>query len=415
MTPTIKTLTAIAALSLATGGAMAQDTQTVPLAQPDAAAVAAPESGTTFVLNPDGSRQVLTAEETAADEATEAEPAADAEAPAEEATEAAEEPAAEDAATGEAEATEPEAAEPAAAADEDTEEADAAEAEEPAAEEATDEAEEATDEGEEAGAADEGEEAAEGEEAEAHAAADSHGAGHIVDVAFSFEGPFGTYDQHQLQRGLQVYTEVCAACHGLRYVPIRTLGDATGPGLPEDQVRAFAAEFTKVDPETGDDVPREPADHFPEVPHVEGMGPDLSLMAKARAGFHGPFGTGINQLFNGIGGPEYIYSILVGYTGETKEEAGTTFYENTAFPGGWIAMPPPLFDESLDFEDGHPNDLHSLSKEVSGFLMWTAEPKMMQRKQMGFVSVIFLMVLTILLYLTNKKLWAPHKHPRKED
>ena len=237
----------------------------------------------------------------------------------------------------------------------------------------------------------------------------------ITDVAFSFEGPFGRYDSLQLQRGLQVYTEICAACHGLQYVPIRTLSDPTGPNMPEDQVRAFAAEYDKYDPDLDEDVPREPSDNFPHVPEDEGMGPDLSLMAKARAGFHGPYGTGINQLFNGIGGPEYIYSILTHYTGETKEEAGTTLYENTAFPGGWISMPPPIFDESLDFEDGHPNDLNSISREVSAFLMWAAEPKMMQRKQMGTVSVLFLLVLSVLLYLTNRRLWLPHKHPRKED
>ncbi|MDZ4096191.1 MAG: cytochrome c1, partial [Paracoccaceae bacterium] len=166
--------------------------------------------------------------------------------------------------------------------------------------------------------------------------------GHIEDVAFSFEGPFGKFDEHQLQRGLQVYTEVCAACHGLKHVPLRTLSDAGGPALPADQVRAYAEQFDIFDAELDDTRPRKPTDHFPE----SGLSnaPDLSLMAKARAGFHGPYGTGISQLFNGIGGPEYITAILTGYTGEEKEEAGTTYYENHAFPGGWIAMPPPLED-----------------------------------------------------------------------
>lgn len=232
--------------------------------------------------------------------------------------------------------------------------------------------------------------------------------GHIEDVAFSFEGPFGTYDEHQLQRGLQVFTEVCSACHGLRYVPIRTLADEGGPHLPEDQVRAYAEGLMEItDPDTGEDRPRVPTDHFP----VSGdpVAPDLSLMAKARAGFHGPYGSGINQFFRGIGGPEYIYSVLTGYTGEEKEEVGTVFYENTAFAGGWIAMAPPLFDEQVEYADGTPATVQQMSEDVSAFLMWAAEPKMMARKQSGFLGVLFLGVLTVLLYLTNKRLWAPVK------
>ncbi|MDF9304073.1 cytochrome c1 [Tritonibacter mobilis] len=232
--------------------------------------------------------------------------------------------------------------------------------------------------------------------------------GHVEDYAFSFEGPFGTYDQNQLQRGLQIYTEVCAACHGLKQVPIRTLSDSDGPGMPEDQVRAYAADnFEVFDPELDDFRSAKPVDHFPENTALGA--PDLSLMAKARAGFHGPYGLGINQLFKGMGGAEYIASLMTGYTGETKVEAGTTFYKNTAFPGGWISMAPPLADEQVEFIDGHENDLENLSKDVSAFLMWTAEPKMMARKQAGFVGVLFLTVLSVLLYLTNKRLWAPHK------
>ncbi|MCA0870346.1 cytochrome c1 [Seohaeicola saemankumensis] len=231
---------------------------------------------------------------------------------------------------------------------------------------------------------------------------------HIEDIAFSFEGPFGKYDQNQLQRGLQIYTEVCSACHGLKQVPIRTLGDEGGLHLPEDQVRAYAAEYFEVfDPELDDYRPAKPSDHFPE--NTAAGAPDLSLMAKSRAGFHGPYGTGINQLLRGIGGPEYITSLLIGYTGEEKEEAGSILYENTAFPGGWISMAPPLFDEQVEFVDGHPNSMHHLAEDVSAFLMWTAEPKMMARKQAGLVGVLFLIILSVLLYLTNKQLWAPIK------
>jgi len=230
---------------------------------------------------------------------------------------------------------------------------------------------------------------------------------HIEDFDFSFEGPFGTFDTNQLQRGLQVYTEICSACHGMKLVPLRSLSDEGGPMIPEDQVRAYAAELEIFDAELDDFRPRIPADNFPE----SGLetAPDLSMMAKARAGFHGPYGLGINQFFKGMGGPEYIASLLTGYTGEEKEQAGVTFYENTAFPGGWISMAPPLYGEDVDYADGHANDLHHLAEDVSAFLMWTAEPKMMARKQAGFVGVLMLTILSVLLYLVNKRLWAPIK------
>ena len=228
--------------------------------------------------------------------------------------------------------------------------------------------------------------------------------GHVEDVAFAHEGPFGKFDQFQLQRGLQVYTEVCSACHGLKYVPLRTLSDEGGPALPEDQVRAYAKQFTVTDKETGEDREGLPTDNFPA--NVNAGAPDLSLMAKARAGFHGPYGTGINQLFRGMGGPEYIHAILVGYTGEEKEEFGTTFYENHAFATGWIAMPPPLSDDVVTYADGTAATVDQMSMDVSSFLMWAAEPKLMDRKNAGFVAVIFLLVLSTLLYLTNKRIWA---------
>ena len=229
-------------------------------------------------------------------------------------------------------------------------------------------------------------------------------AGVVKDYEFSFEGPFGTFDQNQLQRGLQVYTEICSACHGLRYVPFRTLADEGGPHLPEDQVRAFAGQFEVYDDEIEDFRPATETDHFP----MSGLenAPDLSMMAKARAGFHGPYGLGINQFLQGMGGAEYIYSLLTSYTGEEKEEAGVTLYENKAFPGGWISMAPPLYGEDVEYADGHENDLSHVSADVSAFLMWTAEPKMMARKQAGFVGVIFLTILSVLLYLTNKRIWA---------
>ena len=238
--------------------------------------------------------------------------------------------------------------------------------------------------------------------------------GHVEDFAFSFEGPFGSYDQNQLQRGLKVFTEVCSACHGLKFGPLRTLGDEGGPGFSEEQVRAYAADnFEVFDAELDDFRAATPVDKFPAN---DGVGaPDLSLMAKARAGFHGPYGLGINQFFRGIGGAEYIASLLTGYTGEEKEEAGTTFYENHAFPGGWISMAPPLSDGQVDFDDGHGNTVHHMAQDVAAFLMWSAEPKMMARQNAGFVAVLFLTVLSVLLYLTNKRIWAPLKGKHKHE
>ncbi len=235
--------------------------------------------------------------------------------------------------------------------------------------------------------------------------------GHVEDFDFSFEGPFGTYDQNQLQRGLQVYTEICSACHGLQYVAFRALGEPGGPELPEDQVRAYAEQFQVYDPEIDDWRPAIPTDHYPESGFENA--PDLSLMAKGRAGFHGPYGTGINQFFRGMGGAEYIASLLTGYTGNDKEEAGTILYENTAFPGGWISMAPPLYGDDVVYADGHSTDLEHIAQDVAAFLMWTAEPKMMARKEAGFTGVLMLTVLAVLLYLTNKRLWAPVKRAAK--
>ncbi len=262
---------------------------------------------------------------------------------------------------------------------------------------------------------------------------------HMEDVAFAHEGPFGKFDENQLQRGLQIYTEVCSACHGLKFVPIRSLADEGGPHLPEDQVRAYATAFPindedsnrqLYDVEKGEFRTLTPTDNFPV--HSLAAAPDLSLMAKARAGFHGPYGSGINQLFKGIGGPEYIHALLTGYEDPPAcAPADTEGYYNVAFanggvpdeckdeaghstvPGTWIAMAPPLTDDQVTFADGHEATVHHMAEDVSSFLMWTAEPKLMARKEAGFAAVLFLSVLSVLLYLTNKRLWTRVKGKKK--
>jgi ubiquinol-cytochrome c reductase cytochrome c1 subunit len=269
---------------------------------------------------------------------------------------------------------------------------------------------------------------------------------HIEDVDFAHEGPFGKFDEFQLQRGLQVFTEICSGCHGMKFVPIRSLADEGGPRLPDDQVRAYAASLDAVILPDGTERLREWTDKFP-VREGEGMGPDLSLMAKARAGFHGPYGTGLSQLFNGMGGPEYIVSILTGYeeNPECAPDGIEGLYYNTAFapggypdsckiyeetktvvtkddgttvekiekkevgrmaPGSWIAMSPPIDDDSVTYADGHEATKHHIAEDVASFLMWSAEPKLVARKQAGFVAVTVLVLLSVLLYLTNKTLWA---------
>ncbi len=261
------------------------------------------------------------------------------------------------------------------------------------------------------------------------AAMASGGGAHIPDFSFGFEGPFGKFDQAQLRRGFQVFSEVCSACHGMKYVAIRSLADAGGPQLDAAYVREYAAGLDPVmDAETGEERNRKETDFFP-IRTGDGMGPDLSLMTKARVGFSGPYGTGINQLLRGIGGPEYTHAILTHFeeNPECAPDGVDGYYYNTAFavgaipdscknehgvstvPGSWIAMPEPLSDDLVTYEDGTAATRDQMAEDVTVFLTWAAEPKMMARKQMGFTAVILLTILTVLLYLTNKQLWAPHK------
>ena len=433
-------LSAVVSLGLALPGTavLAQDTATeeelltTPAETPEAEAETAPAEAPTAEEAP---AEEPAADAAPADEAAAApevapapseEPAAE-EAPAQEtATEEApvEEPVAEEA-PAEAEATEEEATEEAPAEEAPAEEAEATGEEQSTAEENADAdviaeddvAGQAHSDDPEVGvmeADDHGEETASDDHAgDDDHGDDSHATPHIENIDFSFDGPFGGYDVNQLQRGLQIYTEVCAACHGLEYVAMRTLSDETGPNMPNDQVIEYAKGYDIYDAELDDTRPGTPVDHFPGSNLSNA--PDLSLMAKKRAAFHGPYGLGINQFLKGIGGPEYITALLTGYTGEEKEQAGTVLYENTGFPGGWIAMAPPLSDELVEFADEHANDVQHMAEDVSAFLMWTAEPKLGARKQAGFAGVALLGLLSVLLYLTNKKLWAPIKNRRKDD
>ncbi|MCW2305722.1 cytochrome c1 [Rhodobium gokarnense] len=272
----------------------------------------------------------------------------------------------------------------------------------------------------------------------ASAAEEGH---HLEQLSWSFSGPFGRYDQAQLQRGFKIYREVCSACHSMELVSFRNLSDPGGLGFTEEQVKALAEEYTIKDGpnEEGEmfERPGKPADKFPSpFPNVEAAKyanngahpPDFSLLAKAR-GPHRGFPWFLFDIFTQYqeGGPDYIHAILTGY--EESPECGADFdgYYNTAFTvggvpegckeggqstiaGTYIAMAPPLFDELVEYEDGTPTTVDQYAKDVAAFMMWAAEPKLEQRKRIGFMAMIYMIVLAGMLYFVKKKLWANIDH-----
>ncbi len=242
-------------------------------------------------------------------------------------------------------------------------------------------------------------------------------------ISYSFEGPFGTFDRGQLQRGYKVYKEVCATCHSMRLVSFRNLSDHGGPEFSEGAVKALAATFTVNDGPNLDgemfDRSGLAADRFlspfpneqaARVANGGALPPDLSLITKSRAGWYGTF----RQLLDGVGGPQYVYSVLTGYeevTEELKKEQPEGKYYNPYFSGGhWIGMSAPLADGQVEFDDGAPNKIDDMARDVSAFLAWTAEPKMEERKQLGFMTLIYLGVLAGLLYLVKQKVWRDVEH-----
>ncbi len=239
----------------------------------------------------------------------------------------------------------------------------------------------------------------------------------LPSVSWSFEGLFGRYDRAQLRRGLQVYIGVCASCHGLRHVYYRNLLEI---GLTRAQILEIAKQ-KKVpgEPdESGDPTERDAGmndrfvgpyknDNAAKAANNGAVPPDLSLMAKAREG-----------------GAQYIYALLTGYMkppADWKDEDGkpktvpTGGNYNKYFPGHVIAMAPPLTsDGQVDYPEGSPAaTVDQMSKDVSAFLMWAAEPKLENRKRMGIKVILFLLVLTGLLYAIYRKVWADVKKKKK--
>jgi ubiquinol-cytochrome c reductase cytochrome c1 subunit len=237
------------------------------------------------------------------------------------------------------------------------------------------------------------------------------------EVRFASDGPFGHYDRQQLQRGFQVYKEVCAACHGLNFVAFRNLAEL---GYSEAEVKAIAnqwqIEVPSINPETGEAATRKaiPADQFPNpyandvaarAANNNALPPDLSLITKAR--HHGP---------------AYLYSLLTGYKNPdsyrnkegdplpAENRPGQGLYFNPYFPNLNIAMPPPITaDGQVTYADGTNPTVDQMSKDVAAFLTWTAEPRLENRHRTGIAVLLFLLVATVLAYLSYRQIWAAQK------
>jgi len=236
---------------------------------------------------------------------------------------------------------------------------------------------------------------------------------------WSFSGSFGLYDKAQLQRGLKVYVEVCSSCHALKFVAFR---DLEGLGYSQEDVRAFAGEYQISD---GPNMQGEmffrkgqPGDNFPAPFANEqlaafangGVTPvDLSLVARARA-VSRPFPGFIGDLFTHYttAGPDYIYALITGYTPPPagQEPPDGLYYNPQFISGSLTAMAPPLYDDSVVYEDGTPPTLDNYARDVAAFLMWTADPHMELRKKTGFRVLVFLVIFSCLLYLIKRRIWT---------
>ncbi|KAF0137627.1 MAG: ubiquinol-cytochrome c reductase cytochrome b/c1 subunit [Xanthobacteraceae bacterium] len=237
-------------------------------------------------------------------------------------------------------------------------------------------------------------------------------------ATWSFAGIFGTFDRAQLQRGFQVYKEVCAACHGLSLVSFRNLSQPGGPEFTAAQAAAIAADWQHKVREIGDDgqpAERAPrlADRIPgayanvkaaEAANGGKAPPDLSLMPKARSYERGfPwFLFDIVTLYQEHGA-DYLKAFLTGYEQGHDTPPGTHY--NKYFPGNFVGMPNMLQDGQVTYSDGSPQTAKQYAADVTAFLMWTAEPHMEQRKRIGFQVLMFLIVLAGLAYFTKKKVW----------
>lgn len=218
-------------------------------------------------------------------------------------------------------------------------------------------------------------------------------------------GVFGTFDRSQLQRGFQVYKEVCSACHGLDRIAFRDLS-ALGFSAAEVKALAKAKDVPSVDPRTGEPATRPalPSDHWPNpfpnetaarAANNNALPPDLSLIVKARAD-----------------GQRYVYSLLTGYGKPIPKghEVPEGLHFNPYFHSVNIAMAHPLNDDQVTYADGTKASVDQMSKDVAAFLRWTSEPELERRRQIGVATLIFLSILTLLAWLTYRRVWSGIPH-----
>ena len=225
----------------------------------------------------------------------------------------------------------------------------------------------------------------------------------LLQTDWSFKGLFGKFDRGSLQRGYQIYTEVCASCHSMKYLSYRNLSEKGGPEFSVEQAKAIAASFDVTDGPNDDgemfERPAKLSDKFvmpyanvKEAQAANGGAypPDMSVLAKARSG-----------------GVDYIYSVLLGYedppNGTTLDEG---VYYNKYMYGNYIKMSQPLSEGLVEYSDGTVATEEQMAKDVTTFLMWAAEPHLESRHKMGFKAIIYLIILTILVYFSMKKIWS---------
>lgn len=234
--------------------------------------------------------------------------------------------------------------------------------------------------------------------------------------SWSFGGMFGTYNTAQLQRGFQVYKEVCSTCHALS-IPFRTLAEPGGPDFSEDQIRALAATYqvTNAEPNDKGEMFKRPATPADLIPRPEAYAndqaaaamfgkapPNMALLAKSlkyERGFPWFVFDALPGLEYQEMGADYIHAILTGYTNPKDLQW------NLYFPGHKIAMPQPITDGAVEYKDGTPPTLDNYAKDVAAFLTWAAEPNLLERRRIGLRVMIFLLVFAALLYAVKKRIW----------
>jgi len=220
---------------------------------------------------------------------------------------------------------------------------------------------------------------------------------------WSFEGIFGTFDRSSLQRGYQVYQEVCSGCHSVQHLSYRNLSEKGGPEFLVEEAKAIASQFEIEDGPNSDGEmfmrPAKLSDRFAKpYPNVEAATaanggaypPDMSVLAKAR-----------------VGGVDYIYSLLLGYEeAPAGLELDDGVYYNKYMPGNKIKMSEPLFDGIVEYSDGTEATKVQMAKDVTAFLAWASEPHLESQHRMGFKAIIYLIILITLVYMSKQKVWS---------